>query len=135
MLATRSTIRLPNVLPRRTIETVEIVLRISFWAVPAFMRVDPAITSGPTTAATSWSTSRASSLSCVGDDADRQGTGGARRADCAENVGGPAAGREGHDRVVGADVDRRQVGAAGAVVVLGASWATASVGAAGDVAR
>ena len=39
-----------------------------------------------------------------GDDADRQGTDGARRPDCAENVGGLAAGREGPDCVVGAKI-------------------------------
>jgi hypothetical protein len=53
------------------------------------------------------------------DDADRQRVCGAGRADCSENVGGPAAGGERDDRVVGADADRRQVGAAGTAVVLG----------------
>ena len=133
LLATRSTIRLPKVLPSRTIETVEIVLRISFWAVPAFMRVDPAMTSGPTTAATSWSTESPEVAVMCADDADRQGTRGAGRADRSENVGGPAAGGERDDRVVGADVDRRQVGAAGIGVVLGRFLGDGSgIGAAGD---
>ena len=41
--------------------TVEIVLSTSFCAVPALSLVDPATTSGPTTAATSWS-ARAAAL-------------------------------------------------------------------------
>ena len=36
-------------MPIPTIEAVLIILRISFWAVPAFKRVDPVNTSGPTT--------------------------------------------------------------------------------------
>src|SRR6266508_5444782 len=55
-VAQTSTIRFPNVRPSRTIATVEIVLRTSFCAVPAFIRVDPAITSGPTTMRISCST-------------------------------------------------------------------------------
>ena len=35
-------------MPARTIEAVEIMLRISFWAVPDFSRVEPVSTSGPT---------------------------------------------------------------------------------------
>ena len=57
-VATTSTIRFPNVLPSRTIATVEIMLRTSFWAVPALSRVEPAITSLPTTTAISCSASR-----------------------------------------------------------------------------
>ncbi len=48
MLARTSTIRLPNVLPDCTIAIVENMFSTSFWAVPAFNRVDPLITSGPT---------------------------------------------------------------------------------------
>ena len=40
---------------------VEMVLRTSFWAVPAFMRVEPAITSGPTSTSIARSARRASS--------------------------------------------------------------------------
>src|SRR5215468_9356008 len=50
-----ATIRPPYVRPSRIIATVEIVLSTSFCAVPALRRVEPAITSGPTTAATSCS--------------------------------------------------------------------------------
>ena len=46
--------------PSRIIETVEIVLSTSFWAVPALRRVDPVITSGPVTATIVWSARRAS---------------------------------------------------------------------------
>ncbi len=53
--------RFPYVLPRRIIEIVEIVLSTSFCAVPALRRVDPAMNSGPTTTAISWSTSAPSS--------------------------------------------------------------------------
>ena len=59
-VATTSTIRLPYVRPSRTIVTVEIVFSTSFCAVPAFIRVEPAITSGPTTATTAWSARRPS---------------------------------------------------------------------------
>ena len=47
-VATTSTMRLPYVLPSRTIAIVEIMLRTSFCAVPALRRVEPAMTSGPT---------------------------------------------------------------------------------------
>ena len=43
-----STIRLPYVLPIRTIGIVVSMFSTSFVAVPAFMRVEPAMTSGPT---------------------------------------------------------------------------------------
>ena len=46
--------RLPNVLPRRTIEIVEIALSTIFCAVPAFNRVDPVMTSGPVTISGQW---------------------------------------------------------------------------------
>ena len=59
-VARTSTMRLPKVFPMRTIDTVEIVLRTSFCAVPAFSRVEPARNSGPTTTTISWSTSAAS---------------------------------------------------------------------------
>src|SRR5205823_899963 len=47
------TINPANVRPRRIIVTVEIALRTSFCAVPAFRRVEPDTTSGPTMTATS----------------------------------------------------------------------------------
>ena len=68
-VATTSTMRFPNVFPSRTIEIVEIVLRTSFCAVPAFRRVEPARNSGPTTTAISWSTS---APSCESGDARRR---------------------------------------------------------------
>src|SRR5438132_145749 len=43
-----STIRLLYTLPNRAIVTVVSMLQISFCAVPAFIRVDPVSTSGPT---------------------------------------------------------------------------------------
>ena len=42
-MATTSTMRLPYVLPSRTIAIVEIMLSTSFCAVPAFSRVEPAM--------------------------------------------------------------------------------------------
>jgi hypothetical protein len=54
----RSIIRLPRVLPIRTIAPVVIMFRTSLVAVPAFSRVDPAMTSGPTKGAISRSTAR-----------------------------------------------------------------------------
>jgi hypothetical protein len=44
--------RLPYVRPRLTISAVEKALSASFWAVPAFSRVEPAMTSGPTASTT-----------------------------------------------------------------------------------
>ena len=84
LLATTSTIRFPYVRPSRTIVTVEIVFRTSFCAVPAFIRVEPAITSGPTTATTSWSASRPSSESREHTTRDRQRAGVGGRAGGAE---------------------------------------------------
>ena len=78
-VATTSTMRLPYVLPSRTIAIVEIMLRTSFCAVPALRRVEPAMTSGPTGTRISWSASSASSEPCGRDDRDRRRAGRARR--------------------------------------------------------
>ena len=61
--ALTSTMRLSNVLPSRIIEMVETMFSTSFWAVPAFSRVEPASSSGPTTTTISRSTARPSSES------------------------------------------------------------------------
>ena len=58
----RLTIRLPSVLPICTIAPVEIMLRTILVAVPAFSRVEPEMTSGPTSGAMSMSTSSPSRL-------------------------------------------------------------------------
>ena len=42
--------RLPYTLPSRIMAPVDSMLRIIFCAVPAFMRVEPVMTSGPTRA-------------------------------------------------------------------------------------
>ena len=60
-VASTSTIRFPYVLPSRIIEIVEIMFRTSFWAVPAFSRVEPARNSAPTGTHTTSSASSASS--------------------------------------------------------------------------
>src|SRR5690606_11685097 len=83
LVACKSTIKLLYTLPLRIIAVVESMLRTSFCAVPAFMRVEPISTSGPTTGAmttSAWSSSSESVLQtqrtqCVGptdagDDAD-----------------------------------------------------------------
>ena len=44
------TIRFPYTYPRRVMAPLESMFRIIFWAVPAFIRVEPEITSGPTSA-------------------------------------------------------------------------------------
>jgi hypothetical protein len=49
LLARISTMRCPYVLPSRTIAPVVSELSTSFVAVPAFSRVEPVTTSGPTT--------------------------------------------------------------------------------------
>ena len=53
------TIRLPSTRPSLIMTEVEIMLSISFCAVPAFMRVDPVTNSGPTTASRAYSASAA----------------------------------------------------------------------------
>jgi hypothetical protein len=65
LVAFRSTIRLPNVLPSRTIAPVVNMFSTSLVAVPAFSRVDPLSTSGPTTTITGSSTSGSSSDSVL----------------------------------------------------------------------
>ena len=74
LVATTSTIRFPKVLPSRIIAIVEIMLSTSFCAVPALSRVDPAITSGPTTTASSCSASAPRSEPCDRDERDGQRT-------------------------------------------------------------
>src|SRR2546427_567328 len=56
-----STIRLLYTLPNRAIVTVVSMLQISFCAVPAFIRVDPVSTSGPTSGVMAMPASCASS--------------------------------------------------------------------------
>ena len=48
-------------LPMRTNAAVVIMLSVSFWAVPAFMRVEPMTTSGPTSGQMATSTSSVNS--------------------------------------------------------------------------
>ena len=50
--------RLPVTYPSRIIVTVDSMLRTIFCAVPAFMRLEPASTSGPTTGTIATSTAR-----------------------------------------------------------------------------
>ena len=59
------TIRLPYTYPRRIITAVLIMFNTSLVAVPAFMRVDPAITSGPTSGVIAIRARRASGESGV----------------------------------------------------------------------
>ena len=53
------TILFPSTRPSRIITAVEIMLSISFCAVPAFIRVEPVTNSGPTTASKAYSASAA----------------------------------------------------------------------------
>ena len=62
LVGRRSTIRLPRVLPICTIAPVEIMFRTILVAVPAFKRVEPEMTSAPTSRAISRSTSAPSRL-------------------------------------------------------------------------
>src|SRR5438105_6334931 len=61
----RSTIRSSRVRPSFTIDVVESMLRMSFVAVPAFIRLDPAMTSGPTSTTMATSAARAGGESGV----------------------------------------------------------------------
>ncbi len=63
--ARTSTIRFPYVLPSRIIVIVESMFSTSFWAVPAFSLVEPAISSGPTTTSMPCSAAAASALSSL----------------------------------------------------------------------
>ena len=119
MLATTSTIRLPYVLPSRTIVTVEIVFRSSFCAVPAFILVEPAITSGPTTTATSCSASRPSSESSAQTSATVSAP--VRRAALggADHVGRATARREQDDGIALLHVRGLDVARSRDLVVLG----------------
>ncbi|CAO0837139.1 hypothetical protein SMICM17S_12175 [Streptomyces microflavus] len=63
--ARTSTMRFPYVLPSRIIVTVEIMLRTSFWAVPAFSRVEPVSSSGPVTISRPCSAAAASAESAL----------------------------------------------------------------------
>ena len=82
--------RFPKVLPRRTIATVEIMLSTSFCAVPAFRRVEPAMTSGPTTTSIGWSTAAERGAGVAGQ-ADRQRAALGGPAHRAEDVRGATA--------------------------------------------
>src|SRR5439155_4153024 len=59
LVATTPTMRLEYTRPRRTNTAVENALSTSFWAVAAFIRVDPVTTSGPVSTPTNTSTSPA----------------------------------------------------------------------------
>jgi len=64
--AIKSTIKLPYARPIRIIAPVVMVLSTSFVAVPAFIRVDPVSTSGPTLGRIS--TSHVSASTCGGSE-------------------------------------------------------------------
>ncbi len=70
LIACRSTIRFRYTLPSRIIAPVVIMLSTSLVAVPAFMRVDPVIASGPTSGTTQSSTS--SRISAAGSVQQRK---------------------------------------------------------------
>ena len=118
--ADTSTMRFPKVRPRRTIVTVEIVLSTSFWAAPALRRVEPAITSGPTTTSMAWSAAPEISEPGWQASADGQRSGLPGGAERAEHVGRAAAGADADDGVGRADAEGGQLGGTGGGVVLGA---------------
>ena len=94
--------------PSRIIVTVEIVLRTSFCAVPAFSRVEPAITSGPTTTATSCSARAAASAVASARDGDAERTRFARRLQRSEHERRRAARADGDDAVLGPEGEPAQ---------------------------
>ena len=63
LAARRSTMRLPNVFPSRTMAPVVSMFKTNLVAVPAFRRVEPLKTSGPTTGVIARSTTALRSAS------------------------------------------------------------------------
>ena len=84
--ARTSTIRFPYVLPSRIIVIVESMLRTSFCAVPAFSRVEPVSSSGPTTTSMPWSAAAPSALSALQDRPTVSAPSGAGVLDRADRV-------------------------------------------------
>ena len=100
MVARRSTIRLPNVLPSRTIAPVLSMFSTSLVAVPAFSRVEPLSTSGPTTGVIARSTREMMSASGLHERPMVNAPSCAGVIDRAQHVGRPAAGGDADEHVV-----------------------------------
>ena len=106
-------------MPRRIIEIVEIVLSTSFCAVPALRRVDPAMNSGPTTTAISWSTSAPSSEADAATTHAVSAPALLAALDRTEHVRRGAARADADDGIRGGDRQRLEVPCSGRAVVLG----------------
>ena len=88
---------------------VESKFRTIFCAVPAFMRVEPAIASGPVSGTIAICASRASGERAIRCDADRDGSAASGKLKRAENVGRGAAGRYAHDYIALRESRSREV--------------------------
>ncbi|HEX3053151.1 MAG TPA: hypothetical protein VHP83_21005 [Aggregatilineaceae bacterium] len=94
------------------------MLRIIFCAVPALRRVDPAIISGPTTAAIGYWASSSMGGGTVAGDSDGGGTrfvGGLERAD---HIGCSPAGRDPDDNILRIDLLFLDLGVTRIVIVF-----------------
>ena len=98
---------------------VESMFNTSFCAVPAFMRVVPAMTSGPTSGAIAISTARESSESGRTADADRDGAQAVGFGDRAEHVGRAAAGGDADQHVARGKAAGEEIADADGGIVLG----------------
>ncbi len=113
------TIRFPWVRPSRIIEIVETMFRTSFWAVPAFSRVDPAITSAPTGTHTSQVGDAGKLRALDAGDARRQRTRRARGLERSDDPGRAAARADADDDVRRGGAERLDRLRAAGPVVLG----------------
>ena len=118
-MARRSTIRLPKVLPSRTIAPVLSMFSTSLVAVPAFSRVEPLRTSGPTTGVMARSTRAMMSASGIARQADGERPELAGVIDGPEHIGRAAAGGDADEHVGGGKGDFGQVAGREFGVVLG----------------
>ncbi len=84
---------------KAVIAPVVIMLRIIFWAVAAFMRVEPEMTSAPTSATIAISAAEAMGVPLVAGDGRRKGAAGACVGCGGNNVGGASGSREADDNV------------------------------------
>ena len=97
--ARRSTIRLPYVFPRRIMAPVLSILSTIFVAVPAFMRVEPLTTSGPTTTANADIAVGGELRIAIATDADGKGTDALGVFQAADDIGRAAAGGDADQHV------------------------------------
>ena len=105
-------------MPSCTIAAVEMMLSTTFWAVPAFSRVEPAMISGPTSTSIAIMRGRAERRAVVAGETDSQGARLGGGGDRAEDVRRATARRDPDDDVVRRDAEPRDRCRASHSVVL-----------------